>query len=60
MDIVLDFARPICLPFEDNINEDYRGERFVVAGWGRWTQDKDQRKIGSGIILWLLTKDHIS
>ena len=40
---ILDFVKPICLPYEDDPNEDYhtsdamKHHEFWVAGWGATT-----------------------
>ena len=46
----LEFVKPICLPYEDDLDEDYqsskimKSHKFWVAGWGATT------KQGTGII----------
>ena len=48
-----DFVKPICLPYEDDANEDYfssdamKHKAFWVAGWGATTK----WGIGSAIYL---------
>ena len=31
---IIEFVQPICLPFEDDANENYKDSKFIVAGWG--------------------------
>ena len=31
---IIEFVKPICLPFEDDANEKYKDSKFIVAGWG--------------------------
>ena len=51
-DVLSEFVRPVCLPYEDSPDESYTGQDLIIAGWGytKMVDDNGENKSISNIL----------